>query len=245
MPGITHQRPTPSGQTRCSRRGRPLPYAFQSRFPGVAQSLKQIPHLPFGICAYDITVWVPGGKDGHIENTLQAGVDAFSCQATLDGLTCSSSKAELLILPPCSSTPASPQIEITVQGHTVPRVSRIRIFGLIIQQNRDLSEFISRILAESYAFFIQFGFHVDQIIALLPRVTNRHHGLHEKDRLHLVHSFSISRLLYTPPYIQASKLEMNKIDGLIRKVYRAARQIPLTHPQIVCSSSESLTPPPM
>lgn len=63
-------------------------------------------------------------------------------------------------------------------------------------------------------------------IALLRRVTNTNHGLDERDRLQLVHSFFISRLIFTLPYIRSSKVELSKIDGLICKVYRAALQLP-------------------
>ncbi|KAH9379733.1 hypothetical protein HPB48_019786 [Haemaphysalis longicornis] len=67
---------------------------------------------------------------------------------------------------------------------TLSKVSLLRILGLLIQQN------------QSTAFFIQqLGWDVDQNIALLRRVANRHHGLDEKERLHLVHFFFISRLL--------------------------------------------------
>ncbi|XP_077554614.1 uncharacterized protein LOC144169369 [Haemaphysalis longicornis] len=50
------------------------PLLFNLVMIGVAERLSEIPEVRYTIYADDITLWVPGGSDGHIETTLQTAV---------------------------------------------------------------------------------------------------------------------------------------------------------------------------
>lgn len=132
------------------------PLLFNLALLRLAHELKQIPNLRFSLYADDITLWVTGGSDAHIESTLQAGTDVVSTQANKAGLICSPTKSELLILPPKRTASATCKFEILVQGHPVPQVPKLKVLGLIIQQNRTNSELIRQLSSQ-----------VDQLIALI------------------------------------------------------------------------------
>ncbi|XP_072143706.1 uncharacterized protein [Dermacentor andersoni] len=74
------------------------PLLFNHVMIGVAERLSQVARVRHTIYAEDITLWVPGGSDGHIETTLQEAVDAIEGQLDGSGLVCSPSKSELLLL---------------------------------------------------------------------------------------------------------------------------------------------------
>ncbi|XP_065311746.1 uncharacterized protein [Dermacentor albipictus] len=59
---------------------------------GVVKRLSRVEGVRHTIYADDITLWVQGGSDGHIESTLQEAVDAIEDQLNGSGLICSPSK---------------------------------------------------------------------------------------------------------------------------------------------------------
>lgn len=57
---------------------------------------------------------------------------------------------------------------------------------------------------------------------LIARVSARKQGMKEKDLLQLIHAFVISRLTYALPYLRLLGSERDRVDRLIRKVYKTA-----------------------
>lgn len=192
------------------------PLLFNLALLNIPKRLERIPHLHFSLYADDITLWVPSGSDALIEEALQAGAQVVVEEARAAGLNCSPEKSELLLLPPKRRSVAPPNIKIQIGTNTVPTVESIKILGLLIQRNRANTQFISQITS-----------HVNQTIGLIRRITTRHKGLKEEERLRLVQAFVISRITYSLPYLHVTKTELKKIDCLIRKAYKAALQVPM------------------
>ncbi|KAH6939821.1 hypothetical protein HPB50_021866 [Hyalomma asiaticum] len=68
---------------------------------------------------------------------------------------------------------------------------------------------------------------VTQTTRLIARVSARKQGMKEKELLQLIHAFVISRLTYALPYLRLLSAEKERINRLIRKVYKTA--LGLTH----------------
>lgn len=193
------------------------PLLFNLALLEIPRKLAAVPYLRYSLYADDITLWVPGGSDALIEETLQHGAQIVETEARLAGLSCSPEKSQLLILPAKSSSPTSPNIKISVDHRTVPEVSTLRVLGLTIQRNRGNGQFLSRLSSQ-----------VNQTIGLIRRIASRHHGLKERERIRLVQAFIISRITYSLPYLKVTNADLLKINCLIRKAYKAALQIPLS-----------------
>lgn len=192
------------------------PLLFNIALLQLPQQLSQIPDLRHSLYADDITLWTSGGSDAQIEETLQAGANMVLAAATQAGLTCSTAKSELLILPPPRGKPPSPPtITITLGQSKIPTVPRIKVLGLSIQQNRSNSQYLSQLNAQ-----------ITQTIGLLRRIAPRHHGLKEAERLRFIQAFIISRLTFSVPYLNPTRAELDKVNRLLRKVYRVALQVP-------------------
>ncbi|KAH7939170.1 hypothetical protein HPB52_008040 [Rhipicephalus sanguineus] len=83
----------------------------------------------FNTYADDVTLWVPGGCcDGHVERTLQAGVDEVQEYLRVTGLECSATKWELLIYKPTSRGRKTPRDEEREQTAIMVRRYRSGIF---------------------------------------------------------------------------------------------------------------------
>ncbi|KAM7300314.1 uncharacterized protein ISCGN_020878 [Ixodes scapularis] len=78
------------------------PFLFNTAMLGLPERLEAIGGLQHSIYADDITLWVAGGSDGQIQDTLQAAIDAVEDYVTPRGLVCSPQKSELLLLKPSS-----------------------------------------------------------------------------------------------------------------------------------------------
>lgn len=195
------------------------PLLFNLAILNIPKRLETIPHLHYSLYADDITLWVTGGSDAHIEDTLQQGAQAVSEEALLAGLACSPAKSELLLLPSKFGSRSPPNISVSIDGHLIPEVPILKVLGLVIQRNRGNTQYLSKLSS-----------HVNQTIGLLKRISGRNHGLREEERLRLVQTFVISRITYSLPYLQTTDSDLAKVNNLIRKAYRAALQIPHNAP---------------
>ncbi|XP_077530885.1 uncharacterized protein LOC144142925 [Haemaphysalis longicornis] len=111
------------------------PMLFNLVMIRVAKRLIQIKDLCHTIYADDITLWVNGGSDAHIEATLQRAVEAIEESLEGSGLRRSPSKSELLIYQPTKAhrtkNRESEKIKIrTGDGNEIPTVNMIRILVL-------------------------------------------------------------------------------------------------------------------
>ncbi|KAH6929808.1 hypothetical protein HPB50_005959 [Hyalomma asiaticum] len=92
----------------------------------------------------------------------------------------------------------------------------MRILGLYVQSSSHNSVAIERLTLA-----------VTQTTRLIARVSARKQGMKEKELLQLIHAFVISRLTYALPYLRLLSAEKERINRLIRKVYKTA--LGLTH----------------
>lgn len=191
------------------------PLLFNLVMIGVANRLAEIPQVRHTIYADDITLWVPGGCDGHIETTLQHAVDTIEQHLEGSGLVCSPQKSELLVIPP----PGTPRHRITSaaitvrtrDGTVIPRVQSLRVLGMILESNRCNGTTVNRLTTK-----------LTTATRLIRRVTTRHHGMKEASLLRLIQSFAISHVAYVAAYHHWKTPERAKIDAAIRKTYKAA-----------------------
>ncbi|XP_075743717.1 uncharacterized protein LOC142802619 [Rhipicephalus microplus] len=63
---------------------------------------------------------------------------------------------------------------------------------------------------------------------LLKRIANRHYGMKENNMIRLVQAFVISRIVYVIPYLRLQVAEREKIDRIIRRVFKQAIGLPIT-----------------
>lgn len=87
---------------------------------------------------------------------------------------------------------------------------------MTIQRNRANTQFLHKLEQ-----------HVTQTTGLIRRISNRRKGLKEAERIRLIQAFVISRITYSLPYLNPSKSELDKVNRLIRRAYKAALHLPL------------------
>ncbi|KAM7315714.1 hypothetical protein ISCGN_005497 [Ixodes scapularis] len=78
------------------------PFLFNVAMIGLPKILNQIEGLQHTLYADDVTLWVPGGSDGHIQDTLQQAIEAVEQYIGPRGLSCAPQKSELLLYRPTS-----------------------------------------------------------------------------------------------------------------------------------------------
>ncbi|KAM7299739.1 hypothetical protein ISCGN_020305 [Ixodes scapularis] len=79
-----------------------FPFLFNVAMIGLPKILNQIEGLQHTLYADDVTLWVPGGSDGHIQDTLQQAIEAVEQYIGPRGLSCAPQKSELLLYRPTS-----------------------------------------------------------------------------------------------------------------------------------------------
>ncbi|XP_077534398.1 uncharacterized protein LOC144146314 [Haemaphysalis longicornis] len=124
------------------------PLLFNLVMIGVARRLEAIPEVRHTICADDITLWVPGGCDGHVDSSLQQAVDAIEDQLRGTGLICSPNKSELLVIPPKSRPKQQSDISLrTINGQAIPKVAKIKVLGFLIERTRRNNDTVTRLIS--------------------------------------------------------------------------------------------------
>ncbi|KAH9378952.1 hypothetical protein HPB48_012069 [Haemaphysalis longicornis] len=76
-----------------------------------------------------------------------------------------------------------------------------------------------------------------QIMRMVSRVTNRHHGMKDDDVIKLVQALVVSRVVYCTPYLPLKPRELNQLDIILRKAYKQVLGLP---PHTACSKMEAL-----
>lgn len=185
---------------------------------GVAGRLDELPHVKYTIYADDITLWVPGGSDGHIETTLQEAVDCIEASLRGTGLRCSPQKSELLILPPPgryrkrAAEEAEKNIVLrTGDGTVIPKVQSIRVLGMHVEANRSNSITIDRMTTK-----------MGVATRLIKKISTRKQGMREASLLRLLQAFVMSHVAYVGAFHRWKKQEKDRINAAIRKSYRSA-----------------------
>lgn len=164
------------------------------------QQLNRIPHIKHAIYVDDVTIWTNSGSDGAINDALQEAANVVQEYVRHNGLTCSPTKSELLIIrnkakkTPDTDTQQQAPIKIVLESGPVPPVLTIRVLGMLIQHNTQNTAALTKLQNTA-----------KQICGLLRRVANRHRGMKEMDLCRLIQAFLISRIVYSFPYYHLRK----------------------------------------
>ncbi|KAM7300090.1 hypothetical protein ISCGN_020654 [Ixodes scapularis] len=78
------------------------PFLFNVAMIGLPKILNQIEGLQHTLYADDVTLSVPGGSEGHIQDTLQQAIEAVEQYIGPRGLSCAPQKSEPLLYRPTS-----------------------------------------------------------------------------------------------------------------------------------------------
>lgn len=191
------------------------PLLFNLVMIGVANRLEKIEDVRHTIYADDVTLWVTGGCDGHIETVLQEAIDTIEDQLQGTGLVCSPSKSELLIIPPKGRgrrRPDPPSIKLYTQGRqAIPEVDKIRVLGLILERSRLNGTTVTKLATKAA-----------EATRLIKRISTRRAGMKEENLNRLAQSFAISHIAYVAAFHNWRAHERAKIDAIIRKAYKTA-----------------------
>lgn len=141
---------------------------------------------------------------GKQKETLQRAIQETENYLGPLGLKCSPAKSEMLIM-----SRRQANIQLLLDNTTIPRLDKIRILGMWIQENGRDTEAINILEITT-----------NQSCRLLRRIANKNAGTKEANLLRLVHSFVISRITYAIPYLNTTKSERDKVD--IRKSIKHA-----------------------
>ncbi|KAG0443022.1 hypothetical protein HPB47_015372 [Ixodes persulcatus] len=186
------------------------PLLFNVVMIGVAQRLQEVRDVRHTIYADDITLWVSKGSDGHIEERLQEAVLAIEDHLEGSGLRVGRWRKDAPIMV------ERPNITIRTRGGLkIPEVDRIRVLGMLFERNRVNGVTITKLNNK-----------VMSATKLLRRISNRKAGMKEESMIRLVQSFAISHIAYVAAFHKWTLAERNKIDALIRKVYKIALGLP-------------------
>lgn len=138
-------------------------------------------------------------------------------EARRAGLACSLAKSELLVIPRNKKKQLPSNIKLYIEGREIPEVMALKVLGLQIQSTRLNHNFLQTVER-----------HVNQTISLLKRVTSKHSGLTEQDRVRLLQAFVVSRIVYSIPYQrQKPTKSMFSLDAPTRWRYVFPPQLPL------------------
>lgn len=162
------------------------------------------------IYADDITLWSVRDEEQQAQDELQEAVLSIEEELEGTGLACSPSKSELLVINPKKKT----WNQLTVQtgtGQVIPRVKKIRILGLIVDETRKNMETVHKLEHKTNA-----------AIQLVKRVANRKGGMRENSLLRMVQSFVISHLAYIAAFHNWKYNEKKRLNCMIRKAYKNA-----------------------
>lgn len=193
------------------------PLLFNLVMIGVARRLEGIPQVRHTIYADDITLWVPGGSDGHIENTLQDAVTAIEDHLADTGLRCAPQKSELLIVAPPgrrgkNDSNDKPNITVrTSDGIPIPQVATLRVLGMYLEASGSNKTTVDRLLTK-----------IGTATRLIRRVATKHQGMREASLLRLLQSFAISHVAYVGAFHNWLTQERDRINAAIRKAYKTA-----------------------
>ncbi|KAM7294402.1 uncharacterized protein ISCGN_023908 [Ixodes scapularis] len=186
------------------------PFLFNIAMKDLPTKLQGIPNLHHSIYADDVTLWMVGGSDGAIQDSLQEAIRIVEAYAKERGLACSQEKSELLLM--AGTTVKTPSgIILQVGGKDVPRVRRLRILGLWLQEDGK----------NTYSIGVLRN-HAQQVGRLIARIAGKRYGMKEQNVIRLIKAFVISRIAYIAPFLDLTLTERDAIDRIIRCVYKKA-----------------------
>ncbi|KAG0419725.1 hypothetical protein HPB47_003915 [Ixodes persulcatus] len=106
-------------------------------------------------------------------------------------------------------------ISVKIDGQEVPKPQEGRILGQPIPQGRSNKSTLDKITKAMV-----------RINGMLRRIPNMQHGLKERQVMHLVHAFVVTRVMYEPPHLNLTNKGVEKLDIRLRKAYKNALGLP-------------------
>lgn len=117
-----------------------------------------------------------------------------------------------------SNKPSNPDrnlIQVHLGSHLIERKPQIKILGVIFQENASANLTITKLISQ-----------INSTTHILRRVTKRHIGLKEHEIKKAYDALIISRVLYSIPYLNITKTQLNSIKTALRKTERLALGVP-------------------
>ena len=199
------------------------PMLFNLAMSSLPNQLKQIKGIRHALYADELTIWTTGGSTGTQQDQLQEAVQITEQYLATCGLSCAPEKSELLILrrrtrgrPPQEV----PDPEVTLGGISIPKVSTLRILGLLIQKDGTGGAELEKLQRT-----------VQQVTHLIKRVANKRHGLKQEDCIIMIQALLTSTITYGTPYVGMKNGQRNKVNILIRKALRLPWDFRRPHPR--------------
>ncbi|KAM7297307.1 hypothetical protein ISCGN_022460 [Ixodes scapularis] len=191
------------------------PTLFNLAMRRIHRALQPLPDIRYSLYADDVTIWINRGSPGHIQDSLQAALEAVHHAARTIGLACSVEKTSLLLIHSRHWHP--PQVTLQHDTHIIRPQKSLKVLGLHIQSDGGGTTAVQNILRQAAP-----------ILNMMRRVTTRTRGLKEQDLLRLRDALIISRIQYQAPYVSLARTSERKLDALIRKATKIALGLPLT-----------------
>ncbi|KAG0411270.1 hypothetical protein HPB47_011622 [Ixodes persulcatus] len=163
------------------------PTLFNLAMRRIHRALQPLPDIRYSLYADDVTIWINRGSPGHIQDSLQAALEAVHHAARTIGLACSVKKTSLLLIHSRHWHP--PQVTLQHGTHIIRPQKSLKVLGLHIQSDGGGTTAVQNILRQA-----------TPILNMMRRVATRTRGLKEQDLLRLRDALIISRIQYQAPY---------------------------------------------
>ncbi|XP_037502180.1 uncharacterized protein LOC119376425 [Rhipicephalus sanguineus] len=201
------------------------PTLFNICMINLSRALNKIPNINHTIYADDIAIWSLSGCEGQVESFL-----AYDERYLLPTrLRCSPAQSELLLYKKRprgrshrSSETSSGEPLLRYSPITAPQFRGWTLsgsLGMFIESNGANGAAVKRICSKT-----------ESTLGLIRRIANRRRGIREDNLIRIIHAFVLCHLAYSANMHNWLVPERNKINALIRRVFKLALGIPVrTH----------------
>nr|XP_050052391.1 mucin-12-like [Dermacentor andersoni] len=193
------------------------PTLFNLAMTPLASQLVQIPDLHHVFSADDITLWCSSGSPGHVQDTLQRGLDLINSFLSTAGLSPAPEKSELLLLNYSSYQRShNALISLHLSGSPIPIVPQCKVLGFPLHAAKNVQALHHAVRT------------CHSVTHLLRRVVTRRSGLHEAHACRVAHALALNKFLYFVPYVSFTHTQLNTLETALVGLYKAALNLPIT-----------------
>ncbi|XP_070389271.1 uncharacterized protein [Dermacentor albipictus] len=193
------------------------PILFNLAMTPLASQLAQIPDLHHIFYADDITLWCSSGSPGHVQDTLQRGLDLINSFLPTAGLSPAPEKSELLLLNYSSYQRShNALISLHLSGSPIPVVPQCKVLGFPLHAAKNVQALHHAVRT------------CHSVTHLLRRVVTRRSGLHEAHACRVAHALALNKFLYFVPYVSFTHTQLNTLETALVGLYKAALNLPIT-----------------
>ncbi|KAH9361572.1 hypothetical protein HPB48_001449 [Haemaphysalis longicornis] len=116
---------------------------------------------------------------------------------------------------PRNKLPPNPPYKF-LYSHPILHTQQLRLLGLTLTHNRYPASIVQYVKK-----------YITQTTHLVRHIATKHHGTMEQDRVRLVHSVLLNRILYHLPYLNVAPIQLDSLDALLRKTKTCTPASPL------------------